>query len=173
MPAVLAAFEQRADLCLEPLGPLELAPEGLAFHGPIADAVPPEQEYHARKHDTTGREPRDHWLSKIARGRVRSLPAGIELDEVFLHRAIRHVRKDGTVSFRGRLFEVRPELCEPGAWCAYWYASDWTGRLKAYRYLKVGRSLPIEAGIGARSGIQCPGIRRSKARWRETRAPAR
>jgi transposase InsO family protein len=71
-----------------------------------------EQEYHARRHDTTGRAPREHWLSEIAAGHVRPLPAGIDLDEVFLHRATRHVRKDGTVSFRGRLFEVRPELSE-------------------------------------------------------------
>jgi hypothetical protein len=32
------------------------------------------------------------------------------MDEVFLHRVRRHVRKDGTVQFGGRLLEVRPEL---------------------------------------------------------------
>jgi len=65
-------------------------------------------EYHARKHDTTGRSPREHWLSEVEH--LRPLPRHKNLDEVFLHRERRVVRKDGTVRFRGRLLEVRPEL---------------------------------------------------------------
>jgi len=65
-------------------------------------------EYHARRHDTTGRAPRDHWLAEVQHLRV--IPRGKDLDEVFLHRAERKVRKDGTVRWAGRLFEVRPEL---------------------------------------------------------------
>jgi transposase InsO family protein len=71
-----------------------------------------EQEYHARKHDTTGRAPREHWLAEVAAGHVRPLPRGIDLDSVFLHRATRYVRKDGVLSFRGQLLEVRAELSE-------------------------------------------------------------
>lgn len=71
-----------------------------------------EQEYHARAHDTTERAPREHWLSEIAAGRVRPLPRGVNLEDVFLHRVRRRVRKDGTVKFRGQLFEVRPELSQ-------------------------------------------------------------
>ena len=65
-------------------------------------------EYHARKHDTTGRAPREHWLSQV--DHLESLPAGVSLDEVFLHRERRKVRKDGTVRFAGRRLEVRAEL---------------------------------------------------------------
>ncbi len=65
-------------------------------------------EYHRRTHDTTGRAPLDHWLSEVHE--LRPLPAGKKIDEVFLHRERRHVRKDGTVRFGGRLLEVRPEL---------------------------------------------------------------
>lgn len=65
-------------------------------------------EYHARKHDTTGRSPREHWLAEVEQ--LRPLPRHKNLDEVFLHRARRFVRKDGSVRFRGRLLEVRPEL---------------------------------------------------------------
>jgi transposase InsO family protein len=65
-------------------------------------------EYHARRHDTTGRSPREHWLSEVEH--LRLVPHHKKLDEVFLHRERRHVRKDGTVRFRGRLLEVRPEL---------------------------------------------------------------
>jgi transposase InsO family protein len=65
-------------------------------------------EYHARKHDTTGRAPREHWLSEVEH--LRCLPRHKNLDEVFLHRERRVVRKDGTVRFRGKLLEVRPEL---------------------------------------------------------------
>jgi transposase InsO family protein len=65
-------------------------------------------EYHARKHDTTGRVPREHWLGEIPY--LRTLPKGKNLDEVFLHRERRVVRKDGTVRFGGGFLEVRPEL---------------------------------------------------------------
>jgi len=65
-------------------------------------------EYHARVHATTGRAPREHWLAQV--GALRPLPEALDLDEVFLHRATRKVRKDGTVRFAGKLLEVRPEL---------------------------------------------------------------
>ena len=65
-------------------------------------------EYHARVHETTGKVPREHWLSEVPH--LRSLPRGKNLDEVFLHRERRFVRKDGTVRFRGRWYEVRAEL---------------------------------------------------------------
>ena len=65
-------------------------------------------EYHARKHDTTGKMPREHWLAEMAH--LRALPPHKNLDEVFLHRERRVVRKDGTVRFHGGLLEVRSEL---------------------------------------------------------------
>jgi len=43
--------------------------------------------------------------------RIRSLgPKAAQLDALFLHRIARHVRKDGTVSYLGRRFEVPYEL---------------------------------------------------------------
>ncbi len=65
-------------------------------------------EYHARRHDTTAREPRAHWLEQARH--LRALPKDKKIDEVFLHRAKRTVRKDGTVRFGGRFLEVRAEL---------------------------------------------------------------
>lgn len=65
-------------------------------------------EYHARQHDTTGREPLRHWLEQVHH--LRPLPSEKDLAEVFLHRATRKVRKDSTVRFFGRWLEVRPEL---------------------------------------------------------------
>lgn len=67
-----------------------------------------EAEYHARKHDTTARTPREHWLAEV--DHLRPVPRDKKLCEVFLHREWRTVRKDGTVRFGGRLLEVRPEL---------------------------------------------------------------
>ena len=66
-------------------------------------------EYHARVHDTTQRVPREHLLAEAAE--LRALPRGLSLDEVFLHRDERIVRKDGTVRWHGGFLEVRPELC--------------------------------------------------------------
>ena len=68
------------------------------------------EEYHARVHDMTQRAPREHWLAELAY--LRPLPPDKKLDDVFLHRAMRTVRKDGTVRFAGRLLEVRADLSE-------------------------------------------------------------
>jgi putative transposase len=38
------------------------------------------------------------------------VPRGKNLDDIFLHRDTRKVRKDGTVRWRGGYLEVRPEL---------------------------------------------------------------
>jgi transposase InsO family protein len=65
-------------------------------------------EYHARKHDTTGRVPRDHLLGEAHE--IRAIPRDKHLDDIFLHRASRKVRKDGTVRWRGGYLEVRAEL---------------------------------------------------------------
>src|SRR5688500_7784131 len=65
-------------------------------------------EYHARVHETTGRAPKEHWLDEIEH--LQKIRPGTELDDVFLHREKRKVRKDGTVRFKGQLLEVRPEL---------------------------------------------------------------
>jgi transposase InsO family protein len=65
-------------------------------------------EYHRRRHETTGREPLEHWLAEVHE--LRPLPPHKNIAEVFLHRVRRHVRKDGTVRFGGRLLEVSPEL---------------------------------------------------------------
>lgn len=65
-------------------------------------------EYHARPHTTTGQGPRAHWLAELPY--LRTVPRTKNLDEVFLHRERRVVRKDGTVRFRGGFLEVRPEL---------------------------------------------------------------
>jgi len=68
------------------------------------------RDYHARVHTTTQRCPRDHWLELC--GHLRPLPAGANLDEVFLHRVDRTVSKVGTVRWAGGRLEVVPELSE-------------------------------------------------------------
>ncbi len=65
-------------------------------------------EYNARVHETTGRVPLEHWLS--AADSLRRVPPGLDLDEVFLHRELRKVRRDGTVRFRGGFLEVHYSL---------------------------------------------------------------
>lgn len=64
--------------------------------------------YHDRVHSTTNRKPRSHLLDDDRF--VRPVPRGVNLDEVFLHRAKRKVRKDGTVRFAGRRLEVAADL---------------------------------------------------------------
>lgn len=65
-------------------------------------------EYHARAHETTGRAPREHLLAEA--GEFRAVPRDKNLDDIFLHRETRKVRKDGTVRWHGGYLEVRAEL---------------------------------------------------------------
>ena len=65
-------------------------------------------EYHVRVHDTTKRAPRDHFLADVRE--LRPVPPGKNLDDVFLHRKRRKVRKDGTVRWQGGYLEVRADL---------------------------------------------------------------
>jgi transposase InsO family protein len=65
-------------------------------------------DYHRAIHDTTQRAPREHFLAEVAE--LRPVPHGKNLDEVFLHRETREVRKDGTVRWGGGFLEVRTEL---------------------------------------------------------------
>jgi transposase InsO family protein len=67
-------------------------------------------EYHARIHDTTRRAPKEHWLELC--DHLRPLPAGVDLDQLFLHRAKRTVNKTGTVRWGGGRLEVIPDLAE-------------------------------------------------------------
>lgn len=66
------------------------------------------RDYHDTVHDTTLRKPFEHFLSEVRE--LRPLPRDKNLDEVFLHRAKRTVRKDGTIRWGGALLEVRAEL---------------------------------------------------------------
>ena len=64
-----------------------------------------EQIYHQKVHSTLGCTPLQRWQQDLES--MRSLgPFASNLDDLFYHRQSRRVRKDGTVSFDGRLFEV-------------------------------------------------------------------
>jgi transposase InsO family protein len=63
------------------------------------------REYHLRKHDTTGEPPRERFLAEV--NELRPSPSPEALAELFLHRAVRTVRNDGTVRWSGDYLEVR------------------------------------------------------------------
>ncbi|MEX3859877.1 DDE-type integrase/transposase/recombinase [Paraburkholderia sp. BR10923] len=69
-----------------------------------------EQVYHRRKHSALGEHtPLSRYQQDLPRIRQLGMLAA-RLDEQFLHRIARHVRRDGTVSFNGKRFEVPYEL---------------------------------------------------------------
>lgn len=69
-----------------------------------------EQIYHRRKHGALGEHtPLSRYQQDLPRIRQLGTLAA-RLDELFLHRISRHVRRDGTVSFNGKRFEVPYEL---------------------------------------------------------------
>lgn len=71
-----------------------------------------EQVYHCRPHDgLLGKTPIDRWRDDLVH--IRPLgPIANKLDDIFYHRHKRSVRKDGTVSWEGALYEVPFELVD-------------------------------------------------------------
>ncbi len=68
-----------------------------------------EGEYHTQPHRGLGGEcPLDAWL-RLSEG-IRSLPPEVDLDELFLEETKRRVAKDGTITLKGRTFEVGPSF---------------------------------------------------------------
>ena len=66
-----------------------------------------EGEYHVRAHrGIEGQTPLDRWM-RLSEG-IRSLPADVDLEELFLSETTRRVAKDGTLSVKGRRFEAGP-----------------------------------------------------------------
>jgi putative transposase len=69
-----------------------------------------EQVYHRSTHSALGNQtPLTRYQQDLPRIRLLG-PLAAQLDELFLHRVARHVRRDGTVSFQGKRFEVPYEL---------------------------------------------------------------
>jgi putative transposase len=70
-----------------------------------------EDVYHRNPHTgLSGLTPLARYQQDLQQIRLLGALAG-KLDEIFLHRIVRFVRKDGTVSYGGRFFEVPYELC--------------------------------------------------------------
>ncbi|WP_198399459.1 hypothetical protein [Caballeronia calidae] len=69
-----------------------------------------EQIYHRSKHSALGEHtPLTRYQQDLARIRLLG-PLAAQLDELFWHRVKRLVRRDGTVSYNGKRFEVPFEL---------------------------------------------------------------
>jgi hypothetical protein len=69
-----------------------------------------ETVYHRTPHaGLDGQTPLARYQQDLARIRLLG-PLATKLDALFWHRVARHVRRDGTVSYEGRLFEVPYEL---------------------------------------------------------------
>ncbi|VFN03667.1 MAG: Transposase [Candidatus Kentron sp. G] len=69
-----------------------------------------EQSYHRNEHDgLQGSTPLARYQQDLSRIRLLDEYAAI-IDQLFLHRESRKVRKDGTISYGGQLFEVPYEL---------------------------------------------------------------
>jgi putative transposase len=63
-----------------------------------------ETQYHQTRHSSTGETPLERYRRAI--GTLRQLPVAVELDPLFYTRAVRTVRKDGTVLLSNALYEV-------------------------------------------------------------------
>jgi putative transposase len=69
-----------------------------------------EQIYHRRLHEgLDNKTPLDRWQEDLIHVRALGVKAAL-IDELFYHRYSRIVRKDGTVSWEGKIFEVNFEL---------------------------------------------------------------
>jgi transposase InsO family protein len=68
-----------------------------------------EGEYHVTAHSSLeGQTPLDRWLA-LSEG-IRPVPRDIDLDRLFLEEVRRRVKKDGTFSLLGKVFEAGPAV---------------------------------------------------------------
>ncbi len=65
-----------------------------------------EREYHRKEHSALKMSPLDRYLSQMSEVKMVEDPAALKV--LFLKREYRKVRHDGTISLKGRLFEVPP-----------------------------------------------------------------
>ncbi len=66
-----------------------------------------ESVYHTRVHSgLNGKSPIERWRQELVHVRHLTPQLVERIDDLFLHRVQRHVKKDGTVSWEGALFEV-------------------------------------------------------------------
>ena len=63
-----------------------------------------EGEYHVSIHRTLREAPLDKWLR--LGDALRPMPPDMDLEKLFLHRVTRRVKKDGTFTLKGKLFEA-------------------------------------------------------------------
>jgi len=69
-----------------------------------------DQVYHKRPHSSLkGKTPQERWRDELVQVRPLGLKGG-QIDNIFCHRVERVVRKDGTISFEGKLFETAFDL---------------------------------------------------------------
>ena len=115
-----------------------------------------EQVYHHSAHSgLAGLTPLARYQQDLAHVRPLGTRAA-QLDAIFQHRVERYVRRDGTVSYRGRVFEVPYEFSGKTIWLT----------VDAHTEQVLG----VEDEAGARIGAATPIDRLANAR-RERRKP--
>lgn len=68
-----------------------------------------EGKYHQKPHrGLDGETPLDRWV-RLSEG-IRPLPRDVNLDELFLEETTRRVKKDGTLTLKGKTFEAGPRF---------------------------------------------------------------
>lgn len=110
-----------------------------------------EQVYHREPHSSLGKN-----VSPLARyqqdlPRIRALGSlAPKLDELFLHRVERRVRRDGTVSYDGRVFEVPYELTGQQIVLVVDPHAGTVVRLQNRAGLSLGVATPLDAVANSR-----------------------
>jgi putative transposase len=108
-----------------------------------------ERWYHKNEHDgLEGKTPLERYQLDLSRIRPLGDYAN-RIDEIFLHRESRKVRKDGTVSYGGSLFEVPFELSGK----TIWLKVDPHRKIIVGLEDKEGESLGVAVPLDARANL--------------------
>jgi transposase InsO family protein len=104
-----------------------------------------ERWYHKNEHDgLEGKTPLQRYQQDLPRIRPLGDYAS-RIDEIFLHRESRKVRKDGTVSYGGSLFEVPYELSGRTIWLKVDPHRQTIVGLEDKQGEPLGRAVPLDA----------------------------
>jgi transposase InsO family protein len=110
-----------------------------------------EQVYHCEPHSALGKNVTPLTRYRQDLPRIRALGSlAPQLDELFLHRVERRVRRDGTVSYEGRVFEVPYELSGEHVVLVVDPHADTVVRVQSRAGEPLGAATPLDAVANSR-----------------------
>lgn len=104
-----------------------------------------EQSYHRTPHEgLDGQTPLARWQQDLAHLRTLTPALNAQFDDIFLHRVKRFVRKDGSLSWEGKFFEVPYQYAGQTVYLVFDPHFKQAVRIESKSYENLGAATPLD-----------------------------